>query len=226
MERLYKKQREESMNKNTTTEGKKEDEMVPESRWPEWLKSSAGFFWETFKIVIISLAIILPIRYFLVQPFYVRGASMEPAFHDFEYLLIDEISYRFDEPKRGDIVVFRYPDDPRQFFIKRVIGLPGEHLELVDGSIAVSEDGIEAPTILDEPYLPENLETVCLDRYDCSLPIDLTVEEYFVMGDNRPASFDSRYFGPLHKDDIIGKAWVRVWPFSTFTTFKAHTYNL
>ena len=88
------------------------------------------FIWEMTKITLISLIIILPIRYFLIQPFYVKGASMEPNFYDHEYLIIDEISYRFSEPKRGDIVVFKYPRDPRQFFIKRVIGLPGETVEI------------------------------------------------------------------------------------------------
>lgn len=199
---------------------------IPEGEWPLWLRSSVGFFWETFKIVIISLAIILPIRFFLVQPFYVRGASMEPAFHDFEYLLIDEISYRLDEPNRGDIVVFHYPDDPRQFFIKRVIGLPGERVDIEDGSVVITPPGPESPIILQENYLPAGLETECLARFNCSVPIEIGEGEYFVMGDNRPASFDSRYFGIVGKNEIVGKAWLRVWPFSTFTKFEIQSYNL
>ena len=83
------------------------------------------FVWETIKVVVISLAIILPIRYYLVQPFFVKGASMEPNFEDGDYLLIDEITYRFSEPLRGDVIVFRYPEDRSQFFIKRIVGLPG-----------------------------------------------------------------------------------------------------
>jgi signal peptidase I len=82
--------------------------------------------WEFLKIVIVSLLIILPIRYFIIQPFYVKGASMEPNFHDREYLIIDEISYRFNEPQRGQVIVFRYPNNPQEYFIKRVIGLPGD----------------------------------------------------------------------------------------------------
>src|SRR3989344_1293745 len=84
------------------------------------------FFWEIFKVVVISLVIIIPIRYFLIKPFYVKGASMEPNFHDYEYLIIDEISYRFNQPARGEVVVFKYPFDQSQFFIKRIIGMPGE----------------------------------------------------------------------------------------------------
>ncbi|HLD69247.1 MAG TPA: signal peptidase I, partial [Candidatus Omnitrophota bacterium] len=90
-----------------------------------WFGSLKSFIWETVKVVVISLAIIIPVRYFLIQPFYVKGASMEPNFYDQEYLIIDEISYRFREPQRGEIVVFRYPRDPASFFIKRIIGLPG-----------------------------------------------------------------------------------------------------
>src|SRR3989344_5652344 len=89
-----------------------------------------SYVFELIKVVVISLAIIIPVRYYLIQPFYVKGASMEPNFYDKEYLIIDEISYRFYAPERGDIVVFRYPGDPGQFFIKRVIGLPGESIRI------------------------------------------------------------------------------------------------
>src|SRR3989338_5283921 len=89
-----------------------------------------AFIWETAKIIIISLAIIIPIRYYLVQPFFVKGASMEENFHDGDYLLIDEISYRLEVPRRGDVIVFRYPENQTQFYIKRIIGLPGETVEI------------------------------------------------------------------------------------------------
>src|SRR3989338_3890002 len=93
------------------------------------------FTWEIFKVVVISLAIIIPVRYFLIKPFYVKGASMEPNFHDYEYLIIDELTYRFNEPQRGDVVVFRYPLDRGQFFIKRVVGLPGETITIGNGQV-------------------------------------------------------------------------------------------
>lgn len=191
---------------------------------PDWLQGSFGFFIETLKVVIISLAIILPIRYFLVQPFYVRGASMEPTFNDYEYLLIDEISYRLDEPKRGDVIVFKYPLDTKQYFIKRLIGFPGETIDVLDGRITIKPSGPGAPIILAESYLPQGLETDCFEQFHCKLPITLKDDEYLAFGDNRPASLDSRYFGVIPRKDIIGKAWVRLWPFSQFRVFKDINY--
>ena len=113
------------------------------------------FIWETLKVIVISLAIIIPVRYFLIQPFYVKGASMEPNFYDHEYLIIDEISYRLSEPGRGDVIVFRYPNDPSQFFIKRIIALPLETISLNNGQIKISNDKNPAGFMLDEnSYLP------------------------------------------------------------------------
>lgn len=160
---------------------------------------------ETVRALIIALAIILPVRFFLVQPFYVRGASMEPNFHDREYLMIDEISYRFDSPQRGDSIVFRYPEDPKQFFIKRIIGLPSEKVTVKDNSVFIKNKNGEKK--LDEGlYLPANLETVGNVTYV------LADDEYFVLGDNRMWSKDSREFGPVKKKYIIGRAWLRGWP--------------
>src|SRR4030043_2387602 len=123
------------------------------------------FFVEIIKVVIISLAIIIPVRYFLIQPFYVKGASMEPSFHDHEYLIINEITYRINEPQRGDIIVFRYPKDPSQYYIKRVIGLPSEKIKIKDGKIFIYnsqyENGIE---LTEQIYLPDELETPNLGK--------------------------------------------------------------
>src|SRR5688500_16485157 len=88
------------------------------------------FFWEIVKILILAVIIIVPIRYFLIQPFFVRGASMEPNFYDGEYLVIDELSYRWRDPKRGEVIVFRYPNNHAQFFIKRIVGVPGDTVRL------------------------------------------------------------------------------------------------
>jgi len=111
------------------------------------------FFWEMVRVAVISLAIILPVRYFLIQPFYVKGASMEPNFFDHEYLIIDEISYRLATPERGDIIVFKYPEDTKQFFIKRVIGLPGEEVKIQDNRVYINGQP------LNETYLPAGTET-------------------------------------------------------------------
>lgn len=167
-----------------------------------------NFTWEILKIVIISLAIIIPIRYFLIQPFFVNGASMDPNFLDGDYLIIDEISYRFNEPQRGDVIVFRYPLDTSQFFIKRIIGLPNEIVKVEDGKVIIfNEEVSDQGIILDESIYLQDSYT------PGSLEISLGGSEYFVLGDNRRASSDSRKWGSLDKRYIIGRAWVRAWPF-------------
>ncbi|HUT96403.1 MAG TPA: signal peptidase I [Candidatus Paceibacterota bacterium] len=173
-------------------------DITPKNKFREVVE----FTWEILKIVIISLAIIIPIRYFLIQPFFVNGASMEPNFHDGDYLIVDEISYRFDAPERGDVVIFRYPLDPSQFFIKRVIGLPGESIKVEDGKIFINGKD------LDESEYLQDINTAG------SVEVKLAEDEYFVLGDNRQASSDSRKWGEVDKKFIIGRAWLRAWPFS------------
>lgn len=180
------------------------------------------FLKETAKVVIISLAIILPVRYFLIQPFYVKGASMEPNFYDHEYLIINEVGYRFNNPQRGDIVVFRYPKNPKLFFIKRVIGLPGERVKIEDGKVYISQDGTSFNPLTEE-YLPADVSTeLSLRGYSDVL---LAADEYFLLGDNRGQSLDSRIFGPVKKDFIVGRTWLRGWPFNRLTVFSAPEYN-
>lgn len=180
-----------------------------------------AFLFELIQVVAVSLAIIIPVRYFLIQPFYVKGASMEPSFYDHEYLIIDELTYRFSDPDRGDIVVFRYPADPSQFFIKRIIGLPGETVEVAEGHVKVYNDAHPNGTVLDElMYLPE--EFVSLGNRTITLKSD----EYFVMGDNRPASLDSRYFGPVKRTAIVGRVWLRGWPLDRWKSFEKPEYKM
>lgn len=176
------------------------------------------FVIEFVKIALISLAIIIPIRYFLFQPFFVRGDSMEPNFSDGEYLIVDEISYRFGEPKRGDVVIFKYPKDPSQYYIKRLIGLPGERLEVFDGGVKIYNQDHPDGVDIDEAYLPSDLKTP--GKIDC----ELKDEEYFVLGDNRKASSDSRIWGPLLENNLIGKVWLRGWPLAKASLFKTPFY--
>lgn len=180
------------------------------------------FVWEITKMVVISLAIIIPVRYFLIQPFYVKGASMEPNFHDHEYLIIDEISYRFNEPQRGDIIVFRYPFNPQEFFIKRLIGLPGETVQLRDGHVYVTNTEHPEGWQLPETYLDVNLQTNGFDQSS----VELSADQYFVLGDNRYASKDSRSFGPVAKNFIIGRVFFRGWPFSKIQLFEGVDYPI
>jgi signal peptidase I len=174
-------------------------------------------FFELVKIVIISFLIVLPIRYFIIQPFYVQGASMEPTFYDHEYLIIDEISYRFNEPKRGEVVVFRYPRNPQDYFIKRVVALPGEKVEIVNGSVYIyNEDRPEGFRLDESLYLSESVQTYNVNTE----PLSLASDEYFVLGDNRYSSKDSRNFGALNRSFITGKVWLRGWPFDRFVFFS------
>ena len=185
------------------------------------LKNFFSFIFELTKIVVISLAIIIPVRYFLIQPFYVKGASMEPNFHDREYLIVDEISYRIKEPIRGDIVVFRYPRNPQEFFIKRIVGLPGEKIQVKNGEVKIFNDVKIDGVILDEGYLEEDTKTYALvDNI-----ITLAEDEYYVLGDNRNASKDSRSFGPVNESFIIGKVLLRGWPFSKIGLFESYEYS-
>lgn len=178
-------------------------------------------FWEIFKTILICCAIILPIRYFIAQPFYVKGASMEPNFHEHDYLLVDEISYRFSPPERGDVIVFRYPDDPQEYFIKRVMGLPGETITIKDGSVYVT-DSSGLTTKIKENYLPSFSETVA----QSDEPIVLKNNEYFVLGDNRNGSKDSRSFGPVNKNFIIGRVFFRGLPFDKLKLISTPEYQI
>ena len=164
------------------------------------------FFWEVFKVLVISLVIIVPIRHFLIKPFYVKGASMEPNFQDHEYLIINQLGYRLGEPSRGDAVVFRYPFDTRQYFIKRVIGLPGETVTISAGTVTISNAQHPNGVVLLESYLASNVDTVGEVR------VELGLDEYYVLGDNRQSSLDSRAFGPVKRDLIVGETFLRGWP--------------
>lgn len=164
---------------------------------------SAGEF---LRLVLIAAAIALPIRYFIAQPFIVRGESMEPSFREKEYLVIDELSYYFREPERGEVVVFHYPLDPKEYFIKRVIGLPGETVEFRNNAVFVINSQHPDGFKLDEPYLAANLETRSSSRFT------LGANEYVVLGDNRLYSSDSRSWGVLDRKFMTGRALLRVLP--------------
>jgi len=173
--------------------------------------------------MIIIVVVMLGVRYFLIQPFYVKGASMEPNFYDHEYLVINEISYKFSNPQRGDVVVFKYPKDTKQFFIKRVIGLPGEHIKIENNKVYIIDASGQA-TELGESYLPSGTTTdLPLRGYS---DIVLSQNEYFVLGDNRSESLDSRIFGTVSRDFIVGKTWIRAWPLNRITVFTTPQYLL
>ncbi len=177
------------------------------------LKSFGYTLLETVKVVLVSLLIILPIRYFVIQPFNVEGASMQPTFLSGEYLIVDEISYRLQEPQRGEVVVFRYPKDPSEFYIKRIIALPGETVAMKQGIVYVNGDKLE------ELYIPNG----SFGEWT-SDPLTLKDKEYYLLGDNRTNSLDSRYFGPVDRKFIVGRVWLRGWPADRFSFFPTPQY--
>ena len=181
------------------------------------LEKIALFFLELVKIVVLSGVTIVLVRYFLFKPFYVKGESMLPTFYENEYLIIDELSYRFRDPKRGEVVVFKSPTSPEDFYLKRVIGLPGERVRIENGSVTVCQ--VEC-VVLDEVYID----------VDTSGDVAFTLgdEQYAVLGDNRSASYDSRRFGPINKDAIEGRTFIRGWPLTRISYFGGNVpeYNL
>ncbi|MCA9361315.1 signal peptidase I [Candidatus Kaiserbacteria bacterium] len=174
---------------------------------------------EIIQFAVIALIIVVPIRMFIAQPFIVSGASMVDTFHTGEYLIVDQISYRFHKPERGDIIIFRYPRDPSKFFIKRVIATPGDTIDINGNVVTIFNDEYPDGKVLDETYV-ESMKP------DTNLNEKLGSREYFVMGDNRDQSSDSRIWGVLQEENIIGRAFVRLFPISKLGAFPGeHRYK-
>lgn len=175
------------------------------------VKLTGEFFLDIIETVVIALSIFLVIYLLLMQPHQVNGLSMVPTFQNGEYVLTDKISYRFGAPQRGDVIVFHAPEAAQCpqgtgcDFIKRVIGLPGETVEVKDNGIYI--DGQR----LREDYIPSDFQTLA-GKFAERGPYTLKANEYFVSGDNRPYSSDSRSWGPITKDEIVGKAFYRYLP--------------
>lgn len=189
-----------------------------------------GFILEIIKIIVLAFVIIVPIRMFLFQPFFVQGASMEPNFADGEYLIINELGFKetnvgfnslqifkvgaFRDLKRQRAIVFRYPIDPGKYFIKRIIGLPNETVQIEDGQVKIFNEEKPEGFVLDEKeYLSSEQETVG------DLTLKLGEDEYFVLGDNRMFSSDSRAWGPVPQRDIIGEVALRAWPLNRIDVY-------
>jgi signal peptidase I len=183
----------------------------------KFLGSLGSFFLEIIKLAILSGITIGLVRYFLFKPFYVKGQSMEPNFYEKDYLIIDELSYSFREPKRGEVVVFKAPNG-NDYYLKRVIGLPGERVKVENGKVIVYNEANPQGLVLDEIYLEdETLGTIMQT---------LSQDEYFLLGDNRDASYDSRRFGSISRSAIVGRAWLRGWPPTRVGAFNTPDYDL
>ena len=171
------------------------------------LKKGLESVWDLIKFAIIALIIVIPIRMFVAQPFVVSGESMFPTFHDGEYLIVDELSYNLGSPHRGDVIIFRYPNDTKRFFIKRIIGMPNEEININGGNITIINKENPKGFVLEEPYINEQFDTTATYK---------TGEgEFFVMGDNRNRSSDSRTWGLLSRKLMIGRTYLRLLPFKS-----------
>lgn len=177
---------------------------------PQIFKRIVGIFFDTIESIVVALSIFVVIYLFLVQPHKVIGASMDTTFHDGEYILTDKISYRFHTPTKGDVIVFKAPRNPDFDYIKRIIAIPGNTVSIKDGYVYVNEQQLNESYIKSETiilpgqYLKEGQE------------LRLGEDEYFVLGDNRSHSSDSRQWGTVPRKDIIGRAFFRYWPLSKF----------
>lgn len=177
------------------------NEVVPvKSKFKEFLENG----WDLLKFAIIALVIVIPIRMWIAQPFVVSGESMFPTFDNSQYLIVDEISYIVGQAQRGDVVIFKYPQDPKRFFIKRVIGLPNETITIKDSQVTIINKAHPEGIKLVEPYINEKMfEGGTYTTKD---------NEYFVMGDNRNRSSDSRVWGIVPKNLMVGRALLRLLP--------------
>ena len=167
-------------------------------------KKKSPFWKELIKLLLIAFLVVVPFRKYVAQPFIVDGASMDPTFKNGQYLIVDELSYHFREPARGEVLIFRYPKDPNKFFIKRLIGLPGETVTIKNGIVSVADIQTNEVLTLNEPY-------VKFSKGD-SQTYTLAEGEYFVLGDNRYGSSDSRVWGSVPEKNIIGRPFIRFWP--------------
>lgn len=184
----------------------------------ELLVPQESFVSEIVKFSLIALLIVLPVRIYIAQPFIVSGASMEKTFSTGQYLIVDQLTYRFEEPKRGDVVIFRYPRDPSKYFIKRIIGIPGDTVDIQGSVVTIKNSANPEGTVLNEGYILAMAPNTTLTE-------NLGTNEYFVMGDNRNASSDSRSWGVLQRDKIIGRAFIRLFPFSKIDVLPGK-YNI
>ncbi|MFA5934167.1 MAG: signal peptidase I [Candidatus Paceibacterota bacterium] len=183
--------------------------IVPEKEENTW--------WELIKFAFLAFIIVVPLRMFVAQPFIVSGASMYPTFDDKEYLIVDEISYHLSDPSRGDVAIFRYPKDPSKFFIKRVIGLPGDTIDIQNGKVTITNTANPNGLLLNEPYV-KNISNETLHK-------NLSDSEYFVLGDNRTASSDSRSWGTLQRKLFVGRALLRILPIAEASFFPGDYRN-
>lgn len=184
------------------------------------LESIGLFIWDLVKVFAVAFILVwLIIRPLIAEPFIVSGSSMVPNFHNKEYLIVEKLSYRFGSPERGDVIVFKYPNDPSQYFIKRIIGLPGERVRIADGRVYIHNQEHPEGFRLNEDFIDN--QPVTFGGTETTLGTD----QYYVLGDNRLQSSDSRVWGVLERKEFIGKVWIRVLPLSKFGIIEHEQFD-
>ncbi len=181
-------------------------------------KRLGSFILDTLQIIVFAVAIFLFVYLLILQPHKIKGQSMEPNFDNGEFLLTDKVTYRFNDPKRGDVIVFKAPPDYEEEYIKRIIGLPGETVAVINGKIII--DGQP----LTEDYLPTGTYTNEASFVANGKSVIVPSDSYFVVGDNRGNSYDSRSWGFISGDKITGRAWFVYWPLNSAGLIEAAVY--
>jgi signal peptidase I len=177
---------------------------MEENNQIEAVETKKSTFWELVRYAFIALIIVVPFRIFIAQPYVVEGSSMDPTFKNGDYLIVDQLSKRFEMPTRESVIIIKYPKDPSKFFIKRLIAFPGETVEIKKGKVTILAENGKDEIALNEPYIVYGKDENFLAK--------LGADEYFVMGDNRAGSSDSRIWGPVPEKYIIGKPILRLLP--------------
>lgn len=183
------------------------------------LKRLGGFFLDILEVIVFAVAIFLFIYLLVLQPHKIKGASMEPNFPNGEYLLTDKVTYRFNEPQRGDVIVFNAPGQKSEEFIKRIIALPGENISIKENSVFINNKKLK------EEYISGDLNTAAGSFLKEEDEMQIPADKYFVLGDNRPFSSDSRAWGLVPKESITGRAWLIYWPPQSMGAIEKVRYN-
>lgn len=193
------------------------------------MKKALKTVWDFLSDMIFSavtvIGVVILIRFIIISPFEVSGGSMLDTLHDEDYIIVDKLSYRFSEPERGDIVVLVPPINTDTYYIKRIVGLPGEKIEFSNGQVLIHNAEFPAGFKLKEEYLSEKNKDSYLPNHE-SRSIQIPKNHYFVMGDNRGGSNDSRQWGTLHERNIEGRAWLLVLPFSRTSVISGVEYGM
>jgi signal peptidase I len=184
------------------------------------IKRVVGAIFDFLQGIVVVLAVLVMVYLFIMSPQEINGASMEPNFHNGEFILTNKVLYKFRDPKRGDVIIFKSPRNKEVDYIKRIIGLPGETVKLENNTFYINGQKVE------EPYLPAGIVVFGGSFLQEGSEIVVPPGQYFVSGDNRPHSSDSREFGTIAKEDFIGAAFFRYWPFSQLGIIPHPTYNI